>query len=52
MRGSHRLLIALAALAILVWCAAPVHAQSTAKLQGTVTDAQNAARTSANIRGR
>src|SRR5438046_6368123 len=42
MRGSHRLLIGVAALVGLVWCAAPAHAQSTATLQGSITDAQNA----------
>src|SRR5882672_6006273 len=42
MRGSHRLLIGVAALVGLVCCAAPAHAQSTATLQGSITDAQNA----------
>src|SRR5438034_16476 len=42
MRGSHRLLIGVAALVASVWCAAPAHAQSTATLQGSITDAQSA----------
>src|SRR5437867_8024143 len=42
MRGSHRLLIRVAALVASAWWAAPAHAQSTATLQGSITDAQNA----------
>src|SRR5437763_5942422 len=42
MSGSHRLLVGVAAFVGLVWCAAPAHAQSTATLQGSITDAQNA----------
>jgi len=42
MRGSHRLLIGVLAVAGLVWSAAPAQAQSTATLQGSISDAQNA----------
>src|SRR5437764_6538930 len=42
MRGPHRLLIGVATLVGLACCAAPAHAQSTATLQGTISDAQNA----------